>query len=82
MNGIMLLFPFALSAQQTHTVFGKILNQEGKIISNARVSINQATTTTTSKDGTFQFETPVHYPAHLMIDAKGYSGSNITLDSL
>ncbi|HAO27994.1 MAG TPA: hypothetical protein DCQ68_10625, partial [Chryseobacterium indologenes] len=69
-NGIMLLLPFALSAQETHPVFGKVLNQEGKIISNATVSINHGTPTTTSKDGSFIFKTPVQYPAQLMIDAK------------
>ncbi|MGE8525174.1 TonB-dependent siderophore receptor [Chryseobacterium rhizosphaerae] len=81
-NGIMLLLPFALSAQEAHSIFGKVLNQDGKIINNATVSINQGTATTTGKDGGFKFENPFQYPAQLMIEAKGYSGSAITLDSL
>ena len=81
-NGIMLLLPFALSAQEAHSIFGKVLNQDGKIINNATVSINQGTVTTTGKDGGFKFENPFQYPAQLMIEAKGYSGSAITLDSL
>ncbi|MBL3547980.1 TonB-dependent receptor [Chryseobacterium sp. KMC2] len=81
-NGIMLLLPFALSAQEAHSIFGKVLNQDGKIINNATVSINQGTATTTGKDGGFKFENPFQYPTQLMIEAKGYSGSAITLDSL
>lgn len=81
-NGIMLLLPFALSAQEAHSIFGKVLNQDGKIINNATVSINQGTATTTGKDGGFKFKNPFQYPAQLMIEAKGYSGSAITLDSL
>lgn len=81
-NSIMLLLPFALSAQETHPIFGKILNQEGKIISNATVFINHGNSIITSKDGKFQFETLFQYPAQLTVNAKGYSSSDITLDSL
>lgn len=82
-NGIMLLLPFAISAQETHSIFGTILNQDGKVISNATVTMNNgADPVNTTSEGHFKFETPVSYPAQLMISAKGYSGFHITLDSL
>ncbi|SHG89291.1 TonB-dependent receptor [Chryseobacterium vrystaatense] len=82
-NGIMLLLPFALSAQETHSIFGTILNQDGKVISNATVTMNTgASPVHTTSEGHFKFEAPVQYPAQLMISAKGYSGSHMTLDSL
>ena len=80
--GIILLFPFLASAQNTHSVFGKIVNNEGHAIADAEVSLSQEIHMRTNKEGKFQFVNPVNFPAQLAVRTKGYAETTVVLDSL
>src|SRR5258708_491847 len=76
--GSMLLLPFLLFAQ-TKTITGKIVDPEGKPVSNASIIIKGSRTGTSSQpDGTFSINVPANARA-LVISAIGWTGQDVDI---
>ncbi len=78
LTGLLFLFSFSLSAQQTGIISGKITDEDGNKVPNANIALEgTAAGTTSGSEGTFEIIVPAGQKVMIVISCIGFKSEKI-----